>query len=228
MTKILMIEDDFMIAESTMTLLRFHQFEVEWVNNGLDGLKQLTQNEFDLVLLDLGLPMMDGMQVLKQIRQRTAIPVLIISARDQLQNRVEGLNLGADDYLIKPYEFDELIARIHALLRRVGGTIQQATADSILKNGDVILDVEQHIAKLRGEEVELSNREWAILVPLMSHPNKIFSKANLEDKLYDFDNEISSNTIEVYVHHIRSKLGKDIIRTIRGLGYRLGQARNII
>ena len=223
MTKILMIEDDFMIAESTMTLLRFHQFEVEWVNNGLDGLKQLTQNEFDLVLLDLGLPMMDGMQVLKQIRQRTAIPVLIISARDQLQNRVEGLNLGADDYLIKPYEFDELIARIHALLRRVGGTIQQATADSILKNGDVILDVEQHIAKLRGEEVELSNREWAILVPLMSHPNKIFSKANLEDKLYDFDNEISSNTIEVYVHHIRSKLGKDIIRTIRGLGYRLGQ-----
>lgn len=223
-----MIEDDFMIAESTMTLLRFHQFEVEWVNNGLDGLKQLTQNEFDLVLLDLGLPMMDGMQVLKQIRQRTAIPVLIISARDQLQNRVEGLNLGADDYLIKPYEFDELIARIHALLRRVGGTIQQATADSILKNGDVILDVEQHIAKLRGEEVELSNREWAILVPLMSHPNKIFSKANLEDKLYDFDNEISSNTIEVYVHHIRSKLGKDIIRTIRGLGYRLGQARNII
>ena len=228
MTKILMIEDDFMIAESTMTLLRFHQIEVEWVNNGLDGLKQLTQNEFDLVLLDLGLPMMDGMQVLKQIRQRTAIPVLIISARDQLQNRVEGLNLGADDYLIKPYEFDELIARIHALLRRVGGTIQQATADSILKNGDVILDVEQHIAKLRGEEVELSNREWAILVPLMSHPNKIFSKANLEDKLYDFDNEISSNTIEVYVHHIRSKLGKDIIRTIRGLGYRLGQARNII
>lgn len=228
MTKILMIEDDFMIAESTMTLLRFHQFEVEWVNNGLDGLKQLTQNEFDLVLLDLGLPMMDGMQVLKQIRQRTAIPVLIISARDQLQNRVEGLNLGADDYLIKPYEFDELIARIHALLRRVGGTIQQATADSILKNGDVILDVEQHIAKLRGEEVELSNREWAILVPLMSHPNKIFSKANLEDKLYDFDNEISSNTIEVCVHHIRSKLGKDIIRTIRGLGYRLGQARNII
>ena len=228
MTKILMIEDDFMIAESTMTLLRFHQYEVEWVNNGLDGIKQLTNNEFDLVLLDLGLPMMDGMQVLKQIRQRTTLPVLIISARDQLQNRVDGLNSGADDYLIKPYEFDELIARIQALLRRVGGTQQQVNSDCVLKNGDVELDVEQHIAKLRGEEVELSNREWAILVPLMSHPNKIFSKANLEDKLYDFDNEISSNTIEVYVHHIRSKLGKDIIRTIRGLGYRLGQARNII
>ncbi|OTG93017.1 response regulator transcription factor [Acinetobacter sp. ANC 3832] len=227
MTKILMIEDDFMIAESTMTLLRFHQFDVEWVNNGLDGLKQLTNQSFDLVLLDLGLPMMDGMQVLKQIRQRTSMPVLIISARDQLQNRVEGLNQGADDYLVKPYEFDELIARIHALLRRSGGEVTQTGSEALLTNGDVVLDVEQHIAKLKGEEVELSNREWAILTPLMTHPNKIFSKSNLEDKLYAFDSEVNSNTIEVYVHHIRSKLGKDIIRTIRGLGYRLGQAKKI-
>lgn len=229
MTKILMIEDDFMIAESTMTLLKFHQFEVEWVNNGLDGLKQLAQDSFDLILLDLGLPMMDGMQVLKQIRQRVTIPVLIISARDQLQNRVDGLNHGADDYLIKPYEFDELVARIHALLRRIGGsTSQQLGQESnLLRNGDVVLDVEQHIATLKGEQVDLSNREWAILIPLMSHPNKIFSKSNLEDKLYDFDSEVNSNTIEVYVHHIRTKLGKDIIRTIRGLGYRLGQAQKV-
>ena len=229
MTKILMIEDDFMIAESTMTLLKFHQFEVEWVNNGLDGLKQLAQDSFDLILLDLGLTMMDGMQVLKQIRQRVTIPVLIISARDQLQNRVDGLNHGADDYLIKPYEFDELVARIHALLRRIGGsTSQQLGQESnLLRNGDVVLDVEQHIATLKGEQVDLSNREWAILIPLMSHPNKIFSKSNLEDKLYDFDSEVNSNTIEVYVHHIRTKLGKDIIRTIRGLGYRLGQAQKV-
>ncbi len=107
MTKILIIEDDFMIAESTITLLKYHQFEVEWVNNGLDGLAHLSKQKFDLVLLDLGLPMMDGMQVLKQIRHKTAVPVLIISARDRLENRVEGLNQGADDYLIKPYEFDE-------------------------------------------------------------------------------------------------------------------------
>ncbi len=229
MTKILMIEDDFMIAESTMTLLKFHQFEVEWVNNGLDGLKQLTQQTFDLILLDLGLPMMDGMQVLKQIRQRVAIPVLIISARDQLQNRVDGLNHGADDYLIKPYEFDELVARIHALLRRMGGSNSQQLGQesNLLRNGDVVLDIEQHIATLKGEQVDLSNREWAILIPLMSHPNKIFSKSNLEDKLYDFDSEVNSNTIEVYVHHIRTKLGKDIIRTIRGLGYRLGQAQKV-
>jgi len=136
MTKILMIEDDFMIAESTTTLLQYHQFEVEWVNNGLDGLAQLAKNKFDLILLDLGLPMMDGMQVLKQIRQRAATPVLIISARDQLQNRVDGLNLGADDYLIKPYEFDELLARIHALLRRTGVEAQLASQDQLLESGE--------------------------------------------------------------------------------------------
>ncbi|MBJ9953695.1 MULTISPECIES: response regulator transcription factor [unclassified Acinetobacter] len=226
MTKILMIEDDFMIAESSKTLLKYQGFDVEWVNNGLDGLKLISENQFDLVLLDLGLPMMDGMQVLKQIRQRSGLPVLIISARDQLQNRVDGLNQGADDYLIKPYEFDELVARIHALLRRSGDAAKEVMGQSsnLLKNGEIVLDVEQHIATLKGEPVELSNREWAILIPLMTHPNKIFSKANLEDKLYAFDSEINSNTIEVYVHHIRSKLGKDIIRTIRGLGYRLGQA----
>lgn len=229
MTKILMIEDDFMIAESSKTLLQHQGFEVEWVNNGLDGLKLIAENQFDLVLLDLGLPMMDGMQVLKQIRQRSSLPVLIISARDQLQNRVEGLNHGADDYLIKPYEFDELVARINALLRRTGNMVKESVGQTanLLKNGEIVLDVEQHIATLRGEQVELSNREWAILIPLMTHPNKIFSKSNLEDKLYAFDSEINSNTIEVYVHHIRSKLGKDIIRTIRGLGYRLGQPQKV-
>ena len=224
MTKILMIEDDFMIAESSMTLLKYQQFDVQWVNNGIDGLKKLAEEKFDIVLLDLGLPLMDGMQVLKKIRLQSAtLPVLIISARDQLQNRVEGLNQGADDYLIKPYEFDELVARIHALLRRSGSDVILQESAKILHYADLTLDVEQHIAQFKGQYLDLSNREWAILTPLVSHPNKIFSKANLEDKLYDLDSEISSNTIEVYVHHLRAKLGKDFIRTIRGLGYRLGQ-----
>ena len=224
MTKILMIEDDFMIAESTMTLLRYHQFEVEGVNNGVDGLALLTKQSFDLVLLDLGLPLMDGMQILRQIRQRTSIPVLIISARDQLQNRVDGLNQGADDYLVKPYEFDELLARINALLRRGNAeTAQLKNQSHLLKSGDLTLDVEQHLATFKGQHLELSNREWAILIPMVTHPNKLVSKANLEDKLYDFDSEVTSNTIEVYVHHLRAKLGKNFIRTIRGLGYRLGQ-----
>ena len=132
------------------------------------------------------------------------------------------MNQGADDYLVKPYEFDELLARIHVLLRR-SGKEQIQTSEALLSYGDLVLDIEQHLVKFKGEYIDLSNREWAILVPLVTHPNKIFSKANLEDKLYDFDSEISSNTIEVYVHHLRSKLGKDFIRTIRGLGYRLGQ-----
>ena len=223
MSKILIIEDDFMIAESTQTLLKYQGFDVDWVNNGIDGLKKIQHEQVDVVLLDLGLPMMDGMQVLKQIRQNhPTLPVLIISARDQLQQRVDGLNHGADDYLIKPYEFDELLARIHALLRR-SGKEQIQNSEALLSYGDLVLDIEQHLVKFKGEYIDLSNREWAILVPLVTHPNKIFSKANLEDKLYDFDSEISSNTIEVYVHHLRSKLGKDFIRTIRGLGYRLGQ-----
>lgn len=186
MTKILIIEDDFMIAESTITLLKYHGFDVEWVNNGVDGLATLAKQKFDIVLLDLGLPMMDGMQVLKQIRQKTQIPVLIISARDQLENRVDGLNQGADDYLVKPYEFEELLARIQALLRRAGVEAQTTQNDKVLVNGDLILDIEQHIAKYKGQIIELSNREWAILTPLMMHPNKIFSKANLEDKTLRF------------------------------------------
>lgn len=222
MTKILMIEDDFMIAESTQTLLRYHNFEVEWVNNGISGLKLINDCQIDLVLLDLGLPMMDGLTVLKNIRQiHKNLPVLIISARDQLQNRIDGLNQGADDYLVKPYEFDELLARIHALLRRTTQNTTQSEVN-LLNYAGLNLDVENHIATYYDQKIDFSNREWAILIPLLSYPNKIFSKTNLEEKLYDVDSEVSSNTIEVYIHHIRAKLGKNFIRNVRGLGYRLG------
>ena len=223
MHKILIIEDDFMIAESTETLLKLHQFDVYWVNNGIEGLKQLQQQVYDIVLLDLGLPMMDGMLVLKNIRQKFPnLPVLIISARDQLQNRVDGLNQGADDYLIKPYEFDELLARIHALIRRSGLKNTGIDTNKKLSHSGLELNLEQHIALFNGQAIELSNREWSILMAMLNHPNKIFSKNDLEDKLYDFDSDVSSNTVEVYIHHLRAKLGKDFIRTIRGLGYRLG------
>ena len=223
MHKILIIEDDFMIAESTETLLKLHQFDVHWVNNGIEGLKQLQQQVYDIVLLDLGLPMMDGMLVLKNIRQKFPnLPVLIISARDQLQNRVDGLNQGADDYLIKPYEFDELLARIHALIRRSGLKNTGIDTNKKLSHSGLELDLEQHIALFNGQAIELSNLEWSILMAMLNHPNKIFSKNDLEDKLYDFDSDVSSNTVEVYIHHLRAKLGKDFIRTIRGLGYRLG------
>lgn len=147
---------------------------------------------------------------------------MIISARDQLENRVNGLNQGADDYLIKPYEFEELLARINALLRRSGRAEHDEQTQHKLCSGEIELDISLHQATRAGQVVELSKREWAILVPLMSYPKKIFSKTDLEDKLYDVESEINSNTIEVYIHHLRSKLGKDFIRTIRGVGYRLG------
>lgn len=220
MNHILLIEDDFMIADSTKILLQSHGFNVEWVNNGFDGLKHLKQSATDLVLLDLGLPMMDGMQVLKQIRHiDNHLPVLIISARDQLQQRVAGLNQGADDYLIKPYEFDELLARIHALLRRRQPAMQKS---KLWTHAGLSLNEDTYEAKFEGELIELSKKEWVILLALLEHPNKIFSKTHLEEKLYDLEKDISSNTVEVYVHHLRAKLGKDFIRNIRGLGYRLG------
>lgn len=220
-TQILLIEDDFMIAESTVTLLTYHGFQVEWVNHGLAGLNYIKEHSVDLVILDLGLPMMDGMTVLKNIRQhQPSLPVFIISARDQLQQRLDGLNQGADDYLIKPYEFDELLARINALLRRSKPILETKT---VLSHAGLILDESNVAATFHGQAIELSNREWALLLALLSHPNKIFSKANLEEKLYSFEHDINSNTVEVYIHHLRSKLGKDFIRNIRGLGYRLGQ-----
>ena len=226
MYKILMIEDDFMIAESTQTLLQYHQFQVDWVNNGLDGLTYIKAHSYDAVLLDLGLPMMDGMQVLKHIRaQYASLPVLIISARDQLENRVQGLNQGADDYLVKPYAFEELLARLHALIRRTQQTLSAShTANPLLCFGCFGVHLDLHLAEFKGEHIELSNREWALLIPLLTHPNKIFSKSNLEEKMYDLDSDITSNTIEVYIHHIRAKLGKDFIRNVRGLGYRLGHS----
>ena len=220
MSLILLIEDDFMIADSTQTLLQYHGFEVEWVNNGLDGLEKIRQNKFELVLLDLGLPAMDGIQVLKKIRHYSAsLPILIISARDQLEQRVQGLNQGADDYLVKPYEFDELLARIQALLRR---TQNKVSLSSKLEHKDLTLYLDQHQATFKQHPIELSKNEWSILEVFLKYPQKIFSKDQLEERLYDLDKEISSNTIEVYIHHLRHKLGKDFILNIRGIGYRLG------
>jgi two-component system response regulator QseB len=148
----------------------------------------------------------------------------MVTAYREIQDKLDAFNTGADDYLVKPYEFDELLARIQALLRRSTITSIQTETVQILQHGDLILDLEQHSALFKNEHIDLSKREWAILIPLMSYPYKIFSRSSLEDKLYDVDSEINSNTIEVYIHHLRTKLGKDFIRTIRGLGYRLGQA----
>lgn len=220
MIKVLFVEDDSMIGESTHILLQHEGFEVTWVRTGLEALDALACGEYQLVLLDLGLPELEGLDVLKRIRQdndqNNHIAVVIITARDGVKDRVRGLSQGADDYLVKPYEFEELMARMEAVLRRTNPTL---LTQDYYEVADIRLYPATHRLVKQGQEIELSNKEWAILQPMMMHPNQIFSKSHLEQKLYDWQSEVSSNTIEVYVHHLRQKLGKDLIRTVRGLGY---------
>lgn len=218
MIKILFVEDDDMIGESTYILLQHEGYQVDWVKGGLQALDALVEHDYQLILLDLGLPQLEGMAVLKHIRQNQSkeLPVLIITARDGIRDRVKGLNEGADDYLVKPYDYEELLARIKALLRRSKVLTQ---AQDYYQVDNIRLYPTTHRVYRGEQEVDLSNKEWAILEPMMTHPNQIFSKSHLEQKLYDWQAEVNSNTIEVYVHHLRQKLGKDFIRTVRGVGY---------
>jgi len=222
---ILMVEDHYELASTVCEFLEEHDFVVDHARNLNAARQLLKQQRYHILLLDINLPDGSGYELCQWLRHEEGLdlPVLMLTARDTLDDKLQGFNSGTDDYLVKPYEFDELLARIYALLRRSGAQNPVNDTAHILSYGDLVLDTEQHLAKFKGEYIELSNREWAILMALVSHPNKIFSKRNLEDKLYDFDSEVSSNTIEVYIHHLRAKLGKDFIRTIRGLGYRLGQ-----
>ncbi len=219
MLNILLIEDDFMIAQSIQHLLTLGEMQVHWVNNGIDGLQYLAQQQVDLILLDIGLPSMSGFEVLNKIRQKSIVPVIVISARDQIQDRLNILTHGGDDYLVKPFDFDELVARIYAVLRR---STQQHQSSNILKYRDLSLDLTQHQAFWKGQNIEFSKKEWILLESFLSASSKIFSKAELEEKLYLDDGDINSNTVEVYIYHIRQKLEKDFIKTIRGFGYRLG------
>ena len=213
--RLLLVEDDAMIAESVRDLLRKEQYAVDWVNNGELADVALRTHEYDLVLLDLGLPGRDGLDVLKRLRARHAMtPVLITTARDAIAARVAGLDAGADDYVVKPYDLAELLARIRALVRRAAGRAEPA-----YELGSVRIDPATRTASLDGQPVELSGREWAVLEPLIANPGQPLSRAQLEEKLYGWGDEIASNAVEVYVHGLRRKLGADVIRTLRGVGY---------
>lgn len=219
MTRILYVEDDVMVGKSTCQLLEYEKFQVDWAKTGLDALDLLFQQTYHLVLLDLGLPELDGIEVLNYIRhqmQDQQMGVIIISARDQGKDKVQGLRLGADDYLVKPYYFDELLARIESVLRR--GHSKQVD-EFHYAVADIQLFPHSHRLLKQGEKVELSTKEWTLLEVMMMHPNQVFSRDVLEQKLYHGDDEVSSNTIEVHIYHLRNKLGKNLIRTVRGLGY---------
>jgi two-component system OmpR family response regulator len=213
--RILLVEDDPMIGEAVLDALRAEHYAVDWVRDGAMADTALTTGTYDLVLLDLGLPRRDGLEVLRGLRaRRSAVPVLIATARDAVGDRIAGLDAGADDYVVKPYDTHELLARIRALLRRSAGR-----GEPVYSHKGVTLDPATHEASVNGEPVRLSAREWAVLEPLLARPGVVFSRAQLEEKLYGWKDEVSSNAVEVYVHGLRKKLGADLIQTVRGLGY---------
>ena len=216
--RILLSEDDAMIGDAVQRGLRHHGFVVDWVRDGLQAEQALALESYELLLLDLGLPRRQGLDLLRSLRNRGAdLPVMIITARDAVTDRVAGLDAGADDYVVKPFDLNELAARIRALLRRRSGR-----AGNTLEHQGVTLDPSTHTVARDGAPVEVSAREFALLHALMEHPGRILSKAQLEQRLYGWGEEVESNVVEVYVHSLRRKFGADFIRTVRGLGYRLG------
>lgn len=217
--KILLAEDDPMIGASIEQGLRLAGFAVDWCRDGraAELALEAAQYSYSLLLLDLGLPKQDGLTLLRALRQaKCDMPVLIVTARDAVSDRVAGLNLGADDYLVKPFDLDELVARIRALLRRHAGR-----AAPVLEVGPLRLNPMLREVVLDGEPLSLSQREFALLEVFMEHPGKVFSRINLEERLYGWQEEIASNAIEVHLHNLRRKLGKEWIHNVRGVGYKI-------
>lgn len=217
--RILLIEDDCDIGDGVQRALQRHGFAVDWLTEGPQGQAAVDTVAYDAAILDLGLPQIDGLDILSHWRGRGIdFPVLILTARNATPDRVVGLNSGADDYLGKPFESDELLARLNALLRR-----QRGQADSELRYGGLCLNTATQTATLRDEPLKLRRKELVLLELLLTHPKHIISRAQIEDKLYNWDSDVESNTIEVHIHSLRKQLGKGFIVNHRGLGYQLGQ-----
>ena len=215
--RILLAEDDAMIGEVVHDALRAEGHAADWVRDGAQADTALATTAYDLLLLDLGLPRQSGLDVLRALRARGArLPVLIATARDAVAERVAGLDAGADDYIVKPYDLDELLARIRALLRRAHGRAEPAYVWGTVR----IVPATREVT-LAGQPVQLSAREWAVLEPLIARPGRVLSRPQLEEKLYSWRDDVSSNAVEVYIHGVRKKLGAGIIENQRGLGYRV-------
>lgn len=213
--RLLLVEDDAMIGETVLQVLRAEHYAVDWVRDGNIAEEALRTDSYDLVLLDLGLPRRGGLDVLRALRaRRNVVPVLVATARDAVGDRIAGLDAGADDYVVKPFDIDELLARIRALLRRSAGRAEPA-----FEHRGVSLNPATREATLHGQPVSLSAREWAVLEALLARPGVVLSRTQLEEKLFSWKDDISSNAVEVYIHGVRKKLGANLIQTVRGLGY---------
>ncbi|MCL4798651.1 MAG: response regulator transcription factor [Burkholderiales bacterium] len=218
--RILLVEDDPLLGEGVRAGLAQDDHAVDWVRDGAAADAALRAGRFALVILDLGLPRLAGLEVLRAQRARgDATPVLVLTARDAVADRIEGLDTGADDYLVKPFDLGELKARARALVRRAAGR-----GAPELRHGDLVVDPAAHTVRLGGAPVELSPSEFAVLHELLRNAGRVLSREQLEDSLYGFGGEIESNAVEVYVHRLRRKLGAGLIKTIRGVGYLVEKA----
>ncbi len=213
--RLLLVEDDKLLGDGIQAGLQQSGYAVDWMENGEQAEAALQTEDYEIMILDLGLPGRSGLDVLKSLRAAdNDLPVLILTARDTVSDRVQGLDAGADDYLIKPFDLAELNARIRALVRRHKGR-----ASPLIEHGNLVLDPAAHTVTLDGKPVKLSQREFAILHMLLENRGKVLSRARLEEGLYAWGEEVESNAVEVYIHHLRKKLGPGLIRTLRGVGY---------
>ncbi|WP_318365665.1 quorum sensing response regulator transcription factor QseB [Enterobacter sp.] len=218
--RILLVEDDSAIGDGLRVGLSKMGFTLDWFTDGIQGKAALYSAPYDAVILDLTLPGMDGLAVLREWREKgQTCPVLILTARDALAQRVEGLRLGADDYLCKPFALVEVAARLEALIRRTHGQ-----ASSELRHGPVTLDPQRLVVTHQGETLALKPKEFALLELLMRNAGRVLPRKLIEEKLYNWDDDVSSNAVEVHIHHLRRKLGSEFIRTVHGIGYTLGDA----
>ncbi|WP_327080898.1 response regulator transcription factor [Polaromonas sp. CG_9.5] len=219
--RVLLVEDDAMIGEAIQAALRDASYAADWVKNGQTALTTLGCQHYDLVLLDLGLPGKDGLEVLSSLRAKdNPVPLLIITARDGLDDRLRGLDGGADDYVLKPFEMAELLARMRAVLRRKGGS-----AAPVLSNGVVSLDPATREAVVNaGAAVQLSSREFSLLQALLVRPGALLSRSDLEDRLYGWGQEVESNAVEFLIHALRRKLGSEVIKNVRGVGWMVSKS----
>ena len=213
---VLVVEDDTPVRNLITMTLKTHEYRYLSAQNGASAVMEALSHNPDIVLLDLGLPDMDGLEVLRSVRKWSSLPIVVVSARNHERDKVEALDYGADDYLVKPYELDELSARVRALLRRSAGR-----ADPIIERGALRISPATREVTFNGEPVILSSKEYALLAALAERQGVVWSRSQLEEKLYNWDNTVGSNAIEVHIHHLRKKLSDNAIKTVRGVGYLL-------
>lgn len=213
--RLLLVEDDLMLGEALQEALTARHYSVDWAKNAESALRVLQASGIEIIVLDIGLPDRDGISLLKQLRhQQVNIPVLLLTARDSSQDKVMGLDAGADDYLLKPFDLEELFARLRALSRRAAGR-----ASTEIHYGELVIDPESFSVNLEGAAIALSRREFMLLLKLIQNTGRILSREQLEQSLYGWGEDVESNTIEVHIHHLRKKIPLDLIHTVRGVGY---------